>query len=259
MKKHFIILLLILSCIQKEIAQVSPLSKIRDYGIQHAGVRLNEFMEFLSIPNIAADTQNMKKNASFIINMMKQRGIGNIQELVAKSSGVPPVIYGEVLVPGATKTLIFYAHYDGQPVNPAQWAPGLEPFSPKLYDHPLDHHGSPIPIPADGVYNKDWRIYARGASDDKAGVVTILNAYDAINKSELLPSSNLKFFFEGEEEAGSPHLYEILEKYGALLQSDLWIICDGPIHQSGKKQIVFGVRGRHASRSHGVWIEKAIA
>lgn len=53
----------------------------------------------------------------------------------------------------------------------------------------------------------------------------------------------MKFFFEGEEEAGSPHLNEILKKYAPQLQSDLWVICDGPVHQSGKKQIVFGVRG----------------
>ena len=74
-------------------------------------------------------------------------------------------------------------------------------------------------------------------------MIAILNAYDAIIKSGLKPTYNIKFFFEGEEEAGSPHLNEILEKYSSLLQSDLWIICDGPVHQSGKKQVVFGVRG----------------
>src|SRR6186713_2647126 len=51
------------------------------------------------------------------------------------------------------------------------------------------------------------------------------------------------FFFAFEEKAGSPHLDQILQKYSTLLQSDLWIICDGPVHQSGKKQIAFGVRG----------------
>ncbi len=62
-------------------------------------------------------------------------------------------------------------------------------------------------------------------------------------RATCLSKWNLKFFFEGEEEAGSPHLWEILEKHASLLQSDLWIICDGPVHQSGKKQVVFGVRG----------------
>ncbi|MCY7290901.1 MAG: M20/M25/M40 family metallo-hydrolase, partial [Ferruginibacter sp.] len=143
----------------------------------------------------------------------------------------------------AKQTIIFYAHYDGQPVNPAQWAKELEPFQPTLFTNAIDKNGSKINFPENEKYNKDWRVYARSASDDKAGIDAILNAYAATNKSGLTPGCNIKFFFEGEEEAGSPHLSEILEKYRTLLQSDLWIICDGPIHQSGKKQIVFGVRG----------------
>ncbi len=174
---------------------------------------------------------------------MKKRGIEKVQLLNASTTGVPPAVYGEVKVAGAKQTLIFYAHYDGQPINPAQWAKELDPFQPKLFSNALDRGGLNIPFPTDGPYNNEWRIYARSASDDKAGVAAILNAYDAITKSGLTPGCNLKFFFEGEEEAGSPHLNEILEKYRPLLQSDLWIICDGPVHQSGKKQIVLGVRG----------------
>ncbi|MEQ1800270.1 MAG: M20/M25/M40 family metallo-hydrolase, partial [Lacibacter sp.] len=78
---------------------------------------------------------------------------------------------------------------------------------------------------------------------DKAGVMAILNAYDAIVKTGMKPTVNIKFFFEGEEEKGSDFLYEILQQYKNLLQSDLWLFCDGPVHQSGKKQVVFGVRG----------------
>jgi acetylornithine deacetylase/succinyl-diaminopimelate desuccinylase-like protein len=54
---------------------------------------------------------------------------------------------------------------------------------------------------------------------------------------------NLKFFFEGEEEAGSPHLETLLREHAALLAADLWLFCDGPVHQSGRQQVVFGVRG----------------
>ncbi|MEO7307851.1 MAG: M20/M25/M40 family metallo-hydrolase, partial [Ferruginibacter sp.] len=107
----------------------------------------------------------------------------------------------------------------------------------------IDKGGTNIPFPSNNTYDPEWRIYARSASDDKAGVAAILNAYDAIKKNGLQPAYNLKFFFEGEEEAGSVHLNEILEQNKTLLQSDLWIICDGPVHQSGKKQVVFGVRG----------------
>ena len=93
------------------------------------------------------------------------------------------------------------------------------------------------------LINPEWRLYARSASDDKAGVMAILNAFDAAKSQGLGFTSNLKFLFEGEEEAGSPHLAELLRLNKDLLQSDAWIICDGPVHQSGRKQVVFGVRG----------------
>jgi acetylornithine deacetylase/succinyl-diaminopimelate desuccinylase-like protein len=73
--------------------------------------------------------------------------------------------------------------------------------------------------------------------------MAILSAFDALVTSGVKPTSNLKFFFEGEEEAGSPHLAELLRLNRELLKSDAWIICDGPVHQSGRKQVVFGVRG----------------
>lgn len=241
MRKCFFILSFLIN--QLIVAQSPEVLTIRKYRRENAGNIINEFSEFLSLPNVATDPVGQQKNAVFIMAMMNKRGIQKVQLLSATTAGIPPAVYGEVTVPGAKQTLIFYAHYDGQPVNPAQWAKGLDPFQPKLFSNAIDKAGTNISFPADGSYNDEWRIYARGASDDKAGVDAILNAYDAIKKTGLTPGCNLKFFFEGEEEAGSTHLNEILEKYRPLLQSDLWIICDGPVHQSGKKQIVFGVRG----------------
>jgi acetylornithine deacetylase/succinyl-diaminopimelate desuccinylase-like protein len=104
--------------------------------------------------------------------------------------------------------------------------------------------GKILPNPKTGeTINPEWRLYGRSAADDKAGVMAILTAFDALMASGTKPRPNLKFFFEGEEEAGSPHLGEILRLNKQLLQSDAWIICDGPVHQSGRKQVVFGVRG----------------
>jgi acetylornithine deacetylase/succinyl-diaminopimelate desuccinylase-like protein len=87
------------------------------------------------------------------------------------------------------------------------------------------------------------RLYARSASDDKAGVMAILTAVSALKDQGIRPTSNLKFFFDGEEEAGSPHLGEIIQSNQQFLEADAWLICDGPVHQSGLKQVVFGVRG----------------
>ncbi|WP_336516568.1 M20/M25/M40 family metallo-hydrolase [Pollutibacter soli] len=225
------------------LAQSTSTLKIRKSVLQSSGEIVSEFVQLLSIPNIASDAPNIQKNAAFIMEMMHKRGINNVQLLSPTTPGAPPVVYGEVIVPNAKQTLIFYAHYDGQPVNPAQWAAGLSPFDPKLFSSAFDNGGASLSFPDNKQFDPDWRIYARGASDDKGGVAAILNAYSQLKANGIQPAYNIKFFFEGEEEAGSPHLNEILDKYKTLLQSDLWIICDGPVHQSGIKQIVFGVRG----------------
>jgi len=73
--------------------------------------------------------------------------------------------------------------------------------------------------------------------------MAILTAFSAIKESGIKFPYNIRFFFEGEEEQGSTHLHQVLEKYKSRLGSDCWIICDGPVHQSGYKQIVFGARG----------------
>ena len=225
-------------------AQLSPLEKIRSYRSGNEAVIFKDFFSFLQIPNVATDTEHIAVNAHFLADLMKSKGIENIQLLSAKDANVPPVVYGEANVPGATRTVIFYAHYDGQPVNASLWTTGLHPFHPQLLNGRADQGATvqtmasaPSPIPG------DWRIYARGASDDKAGVLAIITAFDAIRQLRLNRSFNIKFFFEGEEEQGSPHLEQFISRYKSLLSSDLWIICDGPVHQSGLKQVVFGARG----------------
>src|SRR5882757_9120955 len=159
--------------------------RVRSWRQQQEPAILREFVSFLSIPDVAADSIHIQENAALIEEMMRNRKIGNIQLLRGKDKGFPPAVYGEVLVPGARETIGFYAHYDGQPVNPAQWAKGLEPFTPVLFDGSLLNQGKPIPLPASGPYGPEWRIYARGASDDKAGVVAILNAYEALRASGI--------------------------------------------------------------------------
>ncbi len=223
-------------------AQTYNLEKIRSYRESNEEEIYNNFISFLKIPNVATDTANIDKNADFLLQLMNAKGIGNVQLLKSNTKNVPPVVYGEVNVPGATKTIVFYAHYDGQPVNAALWSNSLNPFQPQLVDGRIDENAS-IQSKVNFPMDNNWRIYARGASDDKGGVMAILSAFTAIKESGIKFLYNIKFFFEGEEEQGSTHLRQFLEKYKSLLQSDLWIICDGPVHQSGDKQVVFGARG----------------
>ena len=224
------------------LAQTTVQESVRDYRRANEHRIIKEFLDLLSIPNVASDQENIRKNSAFIMQMMKQRGL-NPRLLEAKSPNTPAAVYGEWLTPGAKRTLVLYAHYDGQPTDPKQWS-GSEPWRPVLRSAALEAGGKTLAQPAETEpFNPEWRIYARSASDDKAGVMAILTAFDALKAKGMALTSNLKFLFEGEEEAGSPHLGEIIGLHKQLLEADAWIICDGPVHQSGKKQVVFGARG----------------
>lgn len=225
-------------------AAPSPLQeKVRAWRVAHEREVIGEYLELLALPNISIDRANIRRNADFIVGMMKRRGI-DARLLTVASPNSNPVVFGEVKVPGATRTVMLYAHFDGQPVNPAQWAPGWEPFAPKFVTAPAEQGGKVVANwkPGDRI-DPQWRLAGRGSADDKAGVMTILNAYSALVATGATPTANLKFFFDGEEEIGSVSLRETIETHRDALRADLWLILDGPCHPSGKKTVVFGVRG----------------
>ena len=216
---------------------------VRAHRSAHEQELMAEYREFVGIPNVDADQPNVRRNAEYLLAMMKRRGLA-AELLEGKTSATNPAVFAEVPVPGAVRTVIFYAHYDGQPVNPKEWAEGLDPWKPVFLTAPVTRGGKIVADwkPGDPI-NPQWRINGRASADDKAGVFAILNGYDALVKTGGRPTVNVKFLFEGEEETGSPHLGELMELNRAKLQSDLWIICDGPRHVSGRKTVVFGVRG----------------
>lgn len=216
---------------------------VRAYRVAHEQELMAEYREMVAIPNVGADQPNIRRNAGFIAAMMQRRGIA-AELLEGRTSATNPAVFGEIKVPGATRTVVFYAHYDGQPVNPKEWAEGLDPWNPVFLSAPTARGGKIITDwkPGDAI-NPEWRVNGRASADDKAGVFSILNAYTALAAGGTRPTANVKFFFEGEEEMGSDHLGELLELHRAKLQSDLWIICDGPRPVSGRKSVVFGVRG----------------
>ena len=129
------------------LAQTADVLKIRQYRQANEHAIINEFVSFLKLPNIVGDSVGIYKNATFIMDAMKKRGIANVQLLTPASNKNVPAVYGEVNTPGATQTIIFYAHYDGQPVNAAQWAKGLSPFEPKLLTNSLEQNGTIIDFP----------------------------------------------------------------------------------------------------------------
>ncbi len=200
---------------------------------------MDEFIALLAIPDIAKDRANIQRNAEVIVKMMEKRGVA---PRLVSVPGSNPMVFGEIKTPGATRTIVFYAHYDGQPVDPKDWA--TPPFTPTLRDKPLEKDGRVIPLPAPGTpFNSEWRLYARSAGDDKLPILAILSAMDALRDAGLKTRPNIKFAFEGEEETGSVNLEKILAANREMFSGDLWLICDSPTHPSRRQQVVFGAPG----------------
>lgn len=211
-----------LLCGTYTLAAQSPAEAARTYTTAHRSELTQQFSDLLAIPDVAADPAGLKRNADLLAGELKKRGA---EARLLTLPGSPSVVYGRIDVPGAKHTVLFYAHYDGQPVTPSEWTV-TPPFTPLLRD-------------VDG----EQRIYARGAGDDKAAIFAQLTALDALHAANMPLKANIRFIWEGEEEAGSPHLEEILTANRDLIHGDVLLICDGPVDQSGKQTVVFGARG----------------
>jgi acetylornithine deacetylase/succinyl-diaminopimelate desuccinylase-like protein len=229
---------------QAPIGAAQVAQEVRDYRLDNEDRIVRELAEFVAIPNVASDAPNIQKNAEHLVEMLEARGI---ETHLLPITGRGPVVFGKLITPTATRTVIFYAHYDGQPVDPAAWTDGT-PFEPVLRSDAIEAGGKRIPFPENSakrpaVYKDDWRIYGRSASDDKSPIVALLAALDALRAKQIPLGVNLKVIFEGEEEAGSTNLAHTLELHKNLLGGDLLITADGPVHQSGRPLVFFGNRG----------------
>ena len=220
-------------------AQTDTTRAVREWRSSNQRPILTELTALLSIPNVASDAPNIARNAELLESMLRRRGFVTSQLTVP---GSPPAVFGERTVAGASETIVFYAHYDGQPVDPAEWA--SDPWTPTLLDAPREAGGRPLDLKqiSDAVPS-EARLYARSASDDKSPIVAFLAAIDALEAKKIPLRTNIKVFLEGEEENGSPHLETMLRTHAEKLRGDLWIFADGPVHQSRAMQVYYGVRG----------------
>ncbi len=220
-------------------SQDAAIEAARSWRQAHEAEIVNAFAELLAIPNVAGDSANIRRNAEYIAAELEERGA---EMELWTLPGASPLIFGELPAEGAERTLGVYVHYDGQPVDESRWTHG--PWEPTLYDGDMAAGAEPIPFPEAGdEVDPEWRIYARSAGDDKAPLAALMGALDALEAAGIRRTSNIKFLFDGEEEAGSGHLDEYIDAHRDRLDVDVWLFCDGPVHQSGRPQLTFGVRG----------------
>jgi acetylornithine deacetylase/succinyl-diaminopimelate desuccinylase-like protein len=178
----------------------TPKQAAQQWRTAHEQQILQEFTALLSIPNVAGDTTNIQRNAEVLAALLARR---HVDAKLLTAAGSNPVVYGEIKTPGAKHTIVFYAHYDGQAVNPDDWE-SRAPFTPVTK-----------------MVNGEPRIYARSASDDKAAIIAQLTALDALQAAHIPIKANLHFVWEGEEEAGSTNLGAVLQKYRDQLGGDV--------------------------------------
>ncbi|HEX3837986.1 MAG TPA: M20/M25/M40 family metallo-hydrolase [Steroidobacteraceae bacterium] len=215
-------------------------SQVEHYRIAHEVQIVAQLDTLTWIRSVAADPAGIAAAANQLQQLLQERGFQVLQ--LSAGPATPPLVFGELRRAGVRHTVVFYAHYDGQPVTPSQWR--SDPFVPVMRSGPLNAGGIDIDWRnAKLPYDPQWRFFGRAASDDKASIVAFLAAFDALKASGRRPSVNLKVVWDGEEEAGSPHIGEILRRHQVLFASDLWLIGDAPVHQSRRQMLYFGARG----------------
>ena len=211
-------------------------AKVTAWVHANQGPIVRELLDLLAIPNVAADRENIRRNAEHLRGMLSKRGFA--AELLETAGN--PLVYGELTVPGASRTVLLYSHYDGQPVDPKGWKQP-DPFTPVIR---RGKDGEEISGARDlARFEPDWRIYARSASDDKSPIVMLLAAIDALKAAGEQPTVNVRVILDGEEEAGSPNLVPAIDRYREKLAADVMVILDGPQHPSGRPTIAYGARG----------------
>jgi acetylornithine deacetylase/succinyl-diaminopimelate desuccinylase-like protein len=202
---------------------------------------LAEYLELLRQPNVPSVPADIVRNADFLRGAFERRGF-RVRSL-DNSAGRPVVLADLAATDAALPTVLFYLHYDGQPVIASEWSQASA-FTPvvrrragdgwqdagdnALQARPLDH---------------ELRVFARSAADDKAPIMMLLVAMELLAAEQRAPAFNVKVLLDGEEEIGSPSLAGVIAADPAAFSADALVILDGPLHDSGRPTLVFGNRG----------------
>jgi len=178
---------------------------------------LERLFDYLSHPSISAQGVGIEEVSSYIAGVLDRIGLNS--EIVPTAGC--PVVLARREAGSDRPTVLLYGHYDVQPPDPLdRWI--SPPFEPTI---------------------RDGRIYARGVGDNKGQHFAQILAIESLLACNASLPCNVIVFLEGEEEVGSPNLAQFARSHGAKLAADLVITADGPVHESGRACITFGVRG----------------
>src|SRR5260370_21283245 len=223
--KHFLVcsltvLWLSVAVLGQQGSASSLTAKVRAYRAQHEVEIVRDYADLLSLPNVATGAANIARNAERIGSLLHARGVN---ARLLDIAGAPPIVFAELTAPGATHTIIIYAHYDGQPVDESQWA--SPPWRPRLLQGALEDGAKEIPLASlVAPVDPEARIYARAAGDDKAPIQASLSALDALRASAIPLGTHVKLFFEGEKEQGSAQQPAAIHRYPSLLNADACVL-----------------------------------
>lgn len=212
---------------------------VREWRMDNERQIIDTYLELLRLPNVARNDGDVSANAALLEQLFTAQGfdVSTSAELYPQDRRAPVVI-ARYAARQPLGTLLLYIHYDGQPVNADLWTV-CPPFDPCLAAD-----GNVIPLTPDlTAIDSDWRIYGRSASDDKAPIMSLLQAMQALRASGQEPRWNLLVFLDGQEESGSANFRRYLANHGDEIDADLAIALDGPRHPSTLPTMYYGVRG----------------
>ncbi len=197
------------------------MNNVLDHINTHRDDYIKQLEGFLAIPSISAlpaHAPDVRRCAEWCAAELSRIGLQNVA--LHETPG-HPIVYGEWLGAPGAPTMLFYGHYDVQPVDPLE-----------LWESP----------PFEATV-REGAIYARGSADDKGQIFMHLKAIEAhLSQNGKLPL-NVKVMLEGEEEVGSANLDRFIAANTDLLKADVVVISDSPMFDRDVPSICYGLRG----------------
>lgn len=208
---------------------------------QAARASLQEWIDVLALPNDANVPADIQKNVAWFAKAFERRGFA-VSQLA--NGDKPMLLATQAPAAGNRKTVLFYAHLDGQAVKPEEWQQS-SPWKATLKQRAADGRWAELPIERlqGEKIDPEWRVFARSSSDDKAPIVMLLAALDALKAEGREAGVDIKVLLDSEEEKGSPTLGRVIGENLQALQADAMVVLDGPMHASNRPTLVFGNRG----------------